>query len=219
MGLTTLEKHFRKEIDTGATNLRTRVGNFMISVIMGSDPPPGFKPITDEKVRGSLLRKLPVEGSRPAILLAPVTQRNVRLTRQKSTLFQWLAVSLWFPTGEDSVPTDSGHSVRVIAGHRQAALLRRRVPTSALTCRHEQGLRSRVSASRRGRAGYIRKQPRATAKTGPHPAALVCQSAGSEALTRLGYGRFGWGPISLLIYRLAHLGRSLVAYELSVWNL
>ena len=55
ISLTTLEKHFRKEIDTGATNLRTRVGNFMISVIMGSDPPPGFKPITDEKVRGSLL--------------------------------------------------------------------------------------------------------------------------------------------------------------------
>jgi len=27
----------------------------MISVIMGSDPPPGFKPITDEKVRGSPL--------------------------------------------------------------------------------------------------------------------------------------------------------------------
>ena len=55
ISLTTLEKHFRKEIDTGATNLRTRVGNFMISVIMGSDPPPGFTPITDEKVRGSLL--------------------------------------------------------------------------------------------------------------------------------------------------------------------
>src|SRR5215470_20673 len=55
ISLTTLEKHFRKEIDTGATNLRTRVGNFMISVIMGSDPPPGFKPFTDEKVRGSLL--------------------------------------------------------------------------------------------------------------------------------------------------------------------
>jgi len=55
ISLTTLEKHFRKEIDSGAANLRTRVGNFMISVIMGSDPPPGFKPITDEKVRGSLL--------------------------------------------------------------------------------------------------------------------------------------------------------------------
>ena len=55
ISLATLEKHFRKEIDTGATNLRTRVGNFMISVIMGSDPPPGFTPITDEKVRGSLL--------------------------------------------------------------------------------------------------------------------------------------------------------------------
>jgi len=36
------------------------------------------------------------------------------LTRQKSTLFQWLAVSLWVPTGKDSVPTDSGHSGRVL---------------------------------------------------------------------------------------------------------
>jgi hypothetical protein len=54
ISLMTLEKHFRKEIDTGAANLRTRVGNFMISVIMGSEPLPGFKPITDEKV-GSLL--------------------------------------------------------------------------------------------------------------------------------------------------------------------
>src|SRR5262249_52304348 len=33
---------------------------------------------------------------------------NVRLTRQKSTLFQWLAAPLWFPTGKDSLPTDSG---------------------------------------------------------------------------------------------------------------
>src|SRR5215831_8727385 len=33
---------------------------------------------------------------------------NVRLTRGKSTLFQWLAVPLWVPTGKDSVPTDSG---------------------------------------------------------------------------------------------------------------
>ena len=51
----TLEKHFRKEIDTGAANLRTKIGNFMISVIKGSDPPPGFAPIRDEKVRGSLI--------------------------------------------------------------------------------------------------------------------------------------------------------------------
>src|SRR5262252_8645383 len=40
--------------------------------------------------------------------LAPVTQTNVRLTRQKSALFQWLVVPLWVPTGKDSVPTDSG---------------------------------------------------------------------------------------------------------------
>src|SRR5215469_14152661 len=30
------------------------------------------------------------------------------LMRQKSTLFQWLVVPLWVPTGKDSVPTDSG---------------------------------------------------------------------------------------------------------------
>jgi hypothetical protein len=30
------------------------------------------------------------------------------LTGQKSTLFQWLAVPLWVPTGKDSAPTDSG---------------------------------------------------------------------------------------------------------------
>ena len=51
----TLEKHFRKEIDTGAANLRSQVGNFMITVIKGSEPPPGFAPIRDEKVRGSLI--------------------------------------------------------------------------------------------------------------------------------------------------------------------
>jgi hypothetical protein len=33
---------------------------------------------------------------------------TVRLTRQKSALFQWLAVPLWFPTDKNSVPTDSG---------------------------------------------------------------------------------------------------------------
>src|SRR5215831_15188470 len=43
-----------------------------------------------------------------AILLAPVPRRMFTLTRQKSTLFQWLVVPLWVPTGKDSVPTDSG---------------------------------------------------------------------------------------------------------------
>src|SRR5215469_11944109 len=31
-----------------------------------------------------------------------------RAARRKSTLFQWLAIPLWVPTGKDSVPTDSG---------------------------------------------------------------------------------------------------------------
>jgi hypothetical protein len=52
--------------------------------------------------------------SKNTILLAPVPRRMSALTRQKSTLFQWLAVPLWVPTGKDSVPTDSGHSVRVL---------------------------------------------------------------------------------------------------------
>ena len=42
------------------------------------------------------------------------TSTNVRLTGRKATLFQWLAIPLWVPTGKDSVPTDSGHSVRVL---------------------------------------------------------------------------------------------------------
>ena len=38
------------------------------------------------------------------------------LTGQKSTLFQWLAVPLWVPTGKDSVPTDSGGIPLTICG-------------------------------------------------------------------------------------------------------
>src|SRR5215472_12029416 len=52
--------------------------------------------------------------SKNTILLAPVPRRMSALTRQKSTLFQWLAVPLWVPTGKDSVPTDSRHCVRVL---------------------------------------------------------------------------------------------------------
>ena len=43
-----------------------------------------------------------------ARLLTASNSTNVRLTRQKSTLCQWLAVPLWVPKGKDSVPTDSG---------------------------------------------------------------------------------------------------------------
>jgi hypothetical protein len=47
-----------------------------------------------------------------------------RLTEAKSTLFQWLAVALWVPTGQNSVPTDSGVFLPALAksaaneGHR-----------------------------------------------------------------------------------------------------
>ena len=47
----------------------------------------------------------PVSGSGAA---GTSNSTNVRLTRQKSTLFQWLVVPLWVPTGKDSGPTDSG---------------------------------------------------------------------------------------------------------------
>ena len=39
---------------------------------------------------------------------------NSRLTRQKRTLFQWFAIPLWFLTGKNSVPIDSGHTARVL---------------------------------------------------------------------------------------------------------
>src|SRR5215831_7223795 len=63
------------------------------------------------------------------------------LTRQKSTLFQWLAVPLWVPTGKDSVPTDSGHSVRV--------------PTAGTARRHE-GRRGQSAAGDRERHASMR---------------------------------------------------------------
>src|SRR5215831_4884091 len=49
--------------------------------------------------------RVPVSGSGAA---GTSNSTNVRLTRRKSALCQWLAVPLWVPTGKDSVPTDSG---------------------------------------------------------------------------------------------------------------
>src|SRR5262252_2916986 len=59
---------------------------------------------------------------------------NVRLTRRKSTLFQWLAVPLWVPTGKDSVPTDSGGIPLTIlrSRNRERSPYRDREPRSPL---------------------------------------------------------------------------------------
>src|SRR6516165_10178789 len=46
---------------------------------------------------------------------------NARLTRHKSTLFQSLAIPLWFPTGKNSVPTDSGIPFECFAIRRPAS--------------------------------------------------------------------------------------------------
>jgi hypothetical protein len=53
----TLRKHFRKEINHGAGMLNARVGNFMVSTILGLEIPKdsGITPITNESVRGGLL--------------------------------------------------------------------------------------------------------------------------------------------------------------------
>ena len=37
----------------GAVELNAQVGNFIISTMLGIEPPAGIKPITDEKTRGS----------------------------------------------------------------------------------------------------------------------------------------------------------------------
>jgi hypothetical protein len=47
----TLEKHFRKEIDTGATKANAIVGAFVWATMRGSAPPPGFQPLNDAKAR------------------------------------------------------------------------------------------------------------------------------------------------------------------------
>jgi hypothetical protein len=49
-----LRKHFKKELETGATKLNAQVGNFMVSTIFGTKPPHGVTPIRDERVRGRL---------------------------------------------------------------------------------------------------------------------------------------------------------------------
>src|SRR5215469_1015959 len=46
---------------------------------------------------------------------------NVRLTRQRSALFQWLAVPLWFPADKNSVPTDSGIPFECFSTRRPAS--------------------------------------------------------------------------------------------------
>jgi hypothetical protein len=50
----TLRRHFGKELQTGATKLKAKVGHFMIATIFGTRPPDGFTPIKDERVRGRL---------------------------------------------------------------------------------------------------------------------------------------------------------------------
>ena len=49
-----LRKHFKKELEIGATKLNARVGNFMVATIFGTRPPDGVTPIRDERVRGRL---------------------------------------------------------------------------------------------------------------------------------------------------------------------
>ena len=49
-----LRKHFKRELETGATKLNAKVGHFMVATIFGTRPPDGFTPIKDERVRGRL---------------------------------------------------------------------------------------------------------------------------------------------------------------------
>lgn len=49
-----LRKHFKKELETGATKLNAKVGHFMVATIFGTRPPDGVTPIRDERVRGRM---------------------------------------------------------------------------------------------------------------------------------------------------------------------
>jgi AcrR family transcriptional regulator len=50
---TTLLRHFREEIDSGATKANAQVGEFIFSTIIGL-PIPGRPPVTDERARAGL---------------------------------------------------------------------------------------------------------------------------------------------------------------------
>ena len=49
----TLRKYFKKEIEQASARLCAQMGNFIVATAFGLPPPPGVKPITDEKVRAS----------------------------------------------------------------------------------------------------------------------------------------------------------------------
>ena len=49
----TLRKHFKKEIAQASARLNSQMGNFIVATALGLPPPPGVKPITDERVRAS----------------------------------------------------------------------------------------------------------------------------------------------------------------------
>ena len=61
-----------------------------------------------------------MESSKKHYPAGTSTSTNVRLTRQKSALFQWLPVPPWFSRGKDSVPADSGVYNFAVAKARDA---------------------------------------------------------------------------------------------------
>jgi len=52
--LRTFLRHFRQEIETGAIKVKSSVVSFIIATILGTAPPDGGEPITDERVRAKL---------------------------------------------------------------------------------------------------------------------------------------------------------------------
>jgi len=52
--LRTFLRHFQQEIETGAIKVNASVVSFIIATILGTAPPEGGEPITDERVRAKL---------------------------------------------------------------------------------------------------------------------------------------------------------------------
>ena len=50
----TFLRQFRQEIETGAIKVNASVVSFIIATILGTAPPEGGEPITDERVRAKL---------------------------------------------------------------------------------------------------------------------------------------------------------------------
>jgi hypothetical protein len=108
-----LRKHFKKQLETGATKLNAQVGNFMVSTIFGAKPPNGTTPIRDERVRSN---PFPSSGESTNLQFLP----DFILLLPRSTSYSPPTIKVHSPSGYVT-PKSFFANVRLLTLHRDAA--------------------------------------------------------------------------------------------------